>query len=207
MLPIINHLIRDFIRNISGPLGIRLRRLYYGRKFKKCGSNLVISEGVYIDYPQNISLGNNVWIDKGVIIISGKLDRPNMIHKTENVSRGFLKIGDNSHIGIRSILQAHGGLTIGDYFTSGTDSKIYTLSNDVSLSKNGTHNADKEKLYYRENSIEIGNNVWCGMNTILLAGPIGNNVFLHPNSVCYSAIEENAVVSGNPAIKIKSRFT
>jgi acetyltransferase-like isoleucine patch superfamily enzyme len=167
----------------------------------------VISEGVYIDFPHNVSLGNNVWLDKGVIIITGKSSRPNINRKSDASCIGKLKIGDNAHVGIRSILQAHGGITIGDSFTSGSEAKIYTLSNDVSLSENGTHNLDKEKLYYRENSIEIGNNVWCGMNTILLAGPIGNNVFLQPNSVCYSAIEENSVVSGNPARKIKSRFT
>lgn len=167
----------------------------------------MISEGVFIDFPENVSVGSSVWLDKGVILITGKSSRPNINRKGETSSIGKLTIGDNAHVGIRSILQAHGGITIGDSFTSGSDAKIYTLSNDVYLSENGTHNADKEKLYYRENNIEIGNNVWCGMNTIILAGPIGNNVFVQPNSVCYSAIEENAVVSGNPAIKIKSRFT
>jgi acetyltransferase-like isoleucine patch superfamily enzyme len=167
---------------------------------------LVISEGVYIDQPENVSLGNHVWLDKGVIIITGKSNRPNINRKGDTPYLGKLTIGDNVHVGIRSILQAHGGINIGDSFTCGSDSKIYTLSNDVSLSENGTHHADISKLFYKENSIEIGNNVWCGMNTIILAGPIGNNVFLQSNSVCYTSIEENSIVSGNPAKKIKQRF-
>ena len=205
-MKLINHLIQDIIRNLSGPLGIGLRRWYYYKRFQHCGSHLVISEGVYIDYPENISLGNHVWIDKGVIIITGKSNRTNINRKEGTRYLGKLILGDNVHLGIRSILQAHGGISIGDSFTSGSDSKIYTLSNKVSLSENGTHHADISKLFYRENSIEIGNNVWCGMNTIILAGPIGSNVFLQPNSVCYTSIEENSIVSGNPAKKIKRRF-
>lgn len=206
MLQLINHFLQDIIRNLSGPLGVRLRRWFYYSKFQQCGSHLVISEGVYIDQPENVSLGNHVWLDKGVIIVTGKSNRPNINRKGKTHNLGKLTIGDNVHVGIRSILQAHGGITIGDSFTCGSDSKIYTLSNDVSLSENGTHHADITKLFYRENSIEIGNNVWCGMNTIILAGPIGNNVFLQSNSVCYTSIEENSIVSGNPAKKIKQRF-
>ena len=205
-MQLINHFIQDCIRNLSGPLGIRLRRWFYYRKFQRCGNHLVISEGVYIDQPENISLGNHVWLDKGVIIVTGKSNRPNIIRKGDTPYLGKLIIGDNVHVGIRSILQAHGGITIGDGFTSGSDSKIYTLSNDVSLCEYGTHNPDITKLHYKENHIDIGNNVWCGMNAIILAGPIGNNVFLQSNSVCYSSIEENSVASGNPAKKIKLRF-
>lgn len=206
MLPIINHFIQDLIRNISGPLGIRVRRWYYQTKFEQCGVNLVISEGVYIDQPRNISLGNNVWLDKGVIIITGKIERPNMLKKSQDELVGKFKMGNNAHIGIRSVVQAHGGISIGDSFTCGTDAKIYTLSNEVTLSKNGTHHSDKSQLYYRENTILIGNNVWCGMNSIILKGPVNDNVFIHPNSVCFSEIDSNSIVSGNPAIKIKNRF-
>lgn len=201
-----NVFIQSLIRNISGSVGIVLRRWYYSSQFKKCGKNLYIAEGVYIDCPNNVSVGNNVWIDKGVIIITGVLSKKHLKINETVPYRGQLILGDNAHIGIRTILQAHGGIKIGDCFTSGSDAKLYTLSNDVSQSHYGTFNASQNDLYYIQNAIEIGNNVWCGMNTIVLNGPISHNVFIKPNSVSYLSIEENSIVEGSPAVKIKPRF-
>ncbi|HMP32472.1 MAG TPA: acyltransferase, partial [Saprospiraceae bacterium] len=165
-----------------------------------------ISEGVFIDNPKNISLGNNVWIDKDVVIISGELTRSNTEFKGNNDFKGKLIIGDNAHIGIRTVLQAHGGIKIGNYFTSGCDTKIYSLSNHVSKSKKGTHSIDQSDLYYTQSSIIIENNVWCGINSIILNGPIGNDVFIQANSVVTSQVPQNSIVSGNPARIIKTRF-
>lgn len=51
--------------------------------------------------------------------------------------------------------------------------------------------------------IEIGNNVFIGMNSILLPGTsIGDNVIIGAGSVVRGTIECNSVVSGNPAIKV-----
>jgi acetyltransferase-like isoleucine patch superfamily enzyme len=51
--------------------------------------------------------------------------------------------------------------------------------------------------------IFIGNNVFIGMNTILLPGTkIGNNVIVGAGSVIRGTIPDNSVVSGNPAVVI-----
>lgn len=51
--------------------------------------------------------------------------------------------------------------------------------------------------------IIIGDNVFIGMNSILLPGTIiGDNVIIGAGSVVRGTIESNSVISGNPAIKV-----
>lgn len=203
---LILNLVEDFIRNISGPLGIRLRRAFYSRRLKSCGNGLVISEGVFIDKPQNMTFGNNIWIDKGVIFITGKIDRKNIQMDMDSANVGKVIIGDDAHIGIRTIIQAHGGIEIGNYFTSGSDTKLYTLSNDINSSRFGTNNRNKDLNFYRLDPISIGNNVWIGMQSTVLGSKVGSDVFIKPNAVCYSNIPQNSIVGGSPAQVIKKRF-
>ena len=51
--------------------------------------------------------------------------------------------------------------------------------------------------------IKIGDNVFIGLNSILLPGTsIGNNVIVGAGSVVRGPIENNIVINGNPAIKV-----
>src|SRR5882757_2441613 len=94
----------DTIRNISGPLGIRLRRLYYRRLLKSAGNNLVIDTGVFFQSPESISIGDNVWIDKNSILNAEKLpEKKRLTRMTPEVSdleEGQIHIGSNTHLGI-----------------------------------------------------------------------------------------------------------
>lgn len=52
--------------------------------------------------------------------------------------------------------------------------------------------------------ISVGNNVFIGMNSLLLPGTkIGNNVIIGAGSVVRGTIPNNCVVSGNPAKVVK----
>ena len=56
-----------FYRIING-IKIRFRRIKYSVLFKKCGKNLRIDDGVIITYPETVSVGNNVTINKRALI-------------------------------------------------------------------------------------------------------------------------------------------
>jgi len=203
---VIFHIIEDIIRNISGPLGLRIREFYYKRRLKKCGKGLRIYENVHIVGSQYMEFGNNVNIDKYTILTASlerkEANKINYITNTYSEKIKGLTIGHNAHIAIRCTIQAIGGIQIGDDFTMSESSKIYSWSNDMKRSKLGTI---REKFYI-QSPIVIKDNVWLGINVSVFKGLIEKNVFVQPNSIVMSNIEENTIASGNPAIYIKKRF-
>ena len=71
---VIDDIIRTVITNISGVTGRKIRYWYWSKKFKKCGKNVIIDEGVIIQNSQWISIGDNVWIDKYSVLMAGPVD-------------------------------------------------------------------------------------------------------------------------------------
>jgi len=203
-------LLESLIRNLSGKLGQKLRAFYYSKRAGSCGKNLIIDEGVIIQGIKDIHLGDNVWIDKYCILMAGKIkiDKNNLIVKQQplKIEEGMIKIGDNSHIGIGTIIQGHGGIKIGHFFTCSAGAKIYSLSNDYSLSFNGTI-GNNQNTFFIKSKIIIQDNVWIGLNSIILGGLIEKDSFIAPNSLVITNVKENSFMAGNPAKKIKDRFS
>lgn len=203
-------LVESLIRNISGRLGQKLRKFYYSKRSKNCGKNLLIDEGVIIQGIKDISFGDNVWIDKYCILMAGiiAIDEKKCIFKQQElkVEEGVIKIANNVHLGIGTIIQGHGGVNIGNFFTSSAGTKIYSLSNDNTKSFNGTI-GNNQNIFFIKSKVFIEDNVWVGLNSIILSGFIGKNSFIAPNSLIIANIKENSFMSGNPAKRIKDRFS
>lgn len=206
------NIIEDLIRNISGSLGIWARRKYYSTRLNRAGKNLKIDTGVYFTNPSFISIGEGTWIDKNCILIAGPVKGEGIVSKpTDGIKQirpGELLIGQYSHLGIGTVIQAHGGVLIEDYFTSSAGCKIYSFSNDYNGCRKGTMvvgNTDDKPAYFSKPVI-IGYNVWLGLNVSVISSSIGENVFVMPHSVVYKTIDSNKVASGNPAIPVKDRF-
>ena len=201
--------IESLIRNISGIIGVKIRRAYYSKRLGGCGQNLRIDEGVIIEGVKNIFIGENVWIDKYCILMAGKInikkDKVNF-KKNElfNYNEGDLYLGSQSHLSPYCIIQAYAGVEIGDYFTASASAKIYSLSNDVNNCKKGTYFSND--ISYLKSQIIIKENVWLGINATILGGLIGKNTFIGPNSVVFDDVEDNSFVVGMPAKKIKDKF-
>ena len=58
------------IARISGGLARRARAIYYGLIFKRIGSGCQIMSGIIVKNPHDISIGNNVCLNEGVILHS-----------------------------------------------------------------------------------------------------------------------------------------
>lgn len=91
-------------------------------------------------------------------------------------------------------------IEIGEYckITSGVVILQHDYSRSVLRRKYGEIIGESKKTI-------IGNNVFIGMNSIILMGTkIGNNVIIGAGSIVHGTIPDNCVVAGNPARIVKS---
>jgi len=69
-------------------------------------------------------------------------------------------------------------------------------------------NAMEGKKYPNKGDINIGNDVWIGYNTTIMAGvKIGDGAIIATNATVTKDVEPYAIVGGNPAQLIKKRFS
>jgi acetyltransferase-like isoleucine patch superfamily enzyme len=170
------------IRGISGPLGYKLRYLYYKRRLGACGKNVRIDRNVTFTNPEMMFLGNDIWIDNGVILLAGKVSMGRQValkaNKEYEFGRGELHIDDQVHIGPQVIIQAHGGCHIGSKLTIGAGSKIYTLShhhrNLMDKSDTTRYNfgsmVPEEEQFLIESPVVVRKRAAVGINCVLLPG-------------------------------------
>ncbi len=205
-----------FIIYIPGRTGRKIRSLYYKKRFKRCGKNLMVDEGVIIENPQWISVGDNVWIDKYSILTAGPMSLEGLIYKErENkdfiYEEGEMVLGDNVHIAPFCILQSHKGISIGSNGGLSSGVKIYSITNISN--KPGDRKAivcttaiHKDSAYC-SGAIVLGENVGVALHSILLSGvSIGKNSFIIPMSMVTTSFPENSYIGGSPAVKIRDRF-
>lgn len=198
-------LIEGFIRNIGGPVGIKLRYFYYKRRLAYCGNNVVIDEGVFFQSPENIYLGDKIWLDKNVILLAGSpnLDRNVIIKENPKFLNkiGEIHIGNCVHVAPNVVIQGHGGVTIGANSGVASGSKIYSLSHHYKTA----NKEDKRKYFFTpmvSNEVQslicspvfIGNGCAIGLNAIILPGTIVNDYcWIGTGLICSKEYEESSV--------------
>ncbi len=204
-------LYESLIRNLGGPIGIKLRLWYYRNKFKSFGKNCIIEAGVHITNPKWIILGDNCWIDKNTILIAGAFtpkERKFAQKGINSVSWGELIIGDGCHIAPFSIIQAHGGVKIGKNVTVASGSKIYSLSHhyrnlnnekDIKRYSFSTMAAAEDQFLIVGNII-IGDNAAVGINSVILPGtevPNGTWIGVLSTPTKANKLIENTIYKNN----------
>ena len=210
-------IIESLILNVTGEVGRRLRYLYWSRRFRRCGKDVFIDEGVIIKGAEWISVGERVWIDKYTILIAGPVNLEGCVvkeRKNPNFrwEEGELIIGSQVHIGAFNIIQAHCGVYIGNKVTTSAGVKIYSLSNYPFDERNpeivtyANYLVEDGPVSYIKSPVVILDGVWIGLDCIVLGGTIGENSFIRSNSVVIHDIPENSYASGFPAKKIRERF-
>jgi len=147
----------------------------------RAGNKSKINSGVIYRFPGNISLGNNVSIARGAELSS------------ENPESKLI-IGDNVVIAFDVRLDFSGGLIIGKN----------TLISKNTIIETHDHGMDPHALPDFK-TLEIGENVWIGMNAVILPGvrKIGKNAVIAAGSVVTKEVSENILVGGVPAREIR----
>lgn len=155
--------------------------------FKKIGTNVIFEDNILVFHPENIEIGNNVYIGHNSIL--------------KGYHKNFLKIGDNSWIGQMCYMHSAGCITIGQAVGIGPCVKILT---SVHKEKNLENPIITNDLEFDE--VIIHDNCDIGIGSIILPGvTIGEGSIVGAGSVVTKDIPKYSVFAGNPARLLRTR--
>ena len=111
-----------------------------------------------------------------------------------------IKFGRNNFFNKNCSIVCRQAVNFGDNVICGPNVNIYDHNHGI-----GLHQGPFVIQDYTSAGITIGNNVWLGANTTVLAGvKINDNVVVGANSVVTSDLSSNCLYGGNPAKFIKN---
>jgi len=121
------------------------------------------------------------------------------VHHTSRVLyRKRIKVGRRTFPGWSQgcYIQARNGIEIGHNLRMGPNVGLVSSNHEME---------DYDK-WAESGPIVIGNNVWIGMNSVVLAGvKIGDNVVVAANSVVNKDVPSNTIVGGSPCRELSSK--
>jgi len=202
-----------------GGVGREFRALYYRHRCKSVGRRVRIDPGVTILGAEHVSLGDDVWLDRGCLLVAGPaLHGRRGWHEVHNNcyvgEKGDLLIGSRVHVGPDVLIQAHGGVAIGSDLTLAAGAKIYTLSHHYRNAEDPRDArvykfvglVDEQDQYMIEGAVTVGDGAAIGANSVLLPGTaVGPRTWVACGSVVLGAFPADVIVRGNPAAIEKAR--
>ncbi|MCK4341993.1 MAG: acyltransferase [Phycisphaerae bacterium] len=215
----LREIIEAVVRHWPGKLGFTMRRLYYRIRLKHVGRNVLISPGVRFFGHRYISIGDDTHVDLDCILVAGhtSLEHLDEVRRVENpyftLSEGELSIGKGVHIAPGCLINGIGGVQIGDYCGCTAGTRIFSITNHYA----GVRDRSRRDILFTNQamprSIIIGpvvleRNVGIALNSVVLPGTaLREDSFVGIGSVARGVIPPNTIVAGNPAVRIKDRFT
>lgn len=150
------------------------------RAFASIGENVIFESGVLVFHPENISLGDNVYIGHYAIL------------------KGYYKnkflIGNNVWIGQGCFFHSAAGITIGNDVGIGPGVKIITSSHQLDENKAILHSSIVNAPVIIEDECDIGT------GAILMPGVrIGRGAQVGAGAVVTKNVASYSVVAGVPA--------
>lgn len=155
--------------------------------FSRLGKNVVFEKGVLVFHPENIEIGDNVYIGHYAML--------------NGYYRNRMIIGDHTWIGPQCFLHSAGGLRIGRAVGIGPKVTILTSQH---------RNIDREIPVYFSPlefaEVRLGDGCDIGAGAVILPGAkIGEGAIIGAGAVVVSEIPSYEVWAGVPAQKINER--
>ena len=164
---------------------------------------IILGKNIRIDlksriYNQNgvITIGNNVYLRSSVKGYQAGMPFPTTL--LIDMKGASISIGDNTRIN-GAYIHAQQGILIGRNCVIASGVQIIDSNGHILLSPNRTIGRDLPE------EIKIGNNVWIGLNAIILKGSIiGDNCVVSAGSIVKGKFDANSLIVGNPAVVVKT---
>ena len=192
-------------------IGIGIRAFAY-RLLLKMEGMAAIENGVRIRFADQITLGNNVYIDQSVymhacpqgihigddsFVMHGAVLH---VYNFRNLPHAFIRIGAASLIGELNVLRGQGGITIGD--------RVYTGPSVQILAVNHVYDDPRRPMVEQgitAQGITIEDDVWIGAGAIIGDGiTVGRGSVVAAGAVVTKDVPPRSVVAGVPAKVIKT---
>lgn len=179
-----------FVANLPGPIGMKLRQVYWCRLFGSAGNGIVIDPDVDIIGPSNVYLDDFVYLGR----------------KTQLVApEGYIKIGKRCHI--VSWILGHGGVEIGNYVACSGAILSATDSHQGGYRMSGPMIPPEQRRIHKA-KVVIEDDAFIGHYSIIMPGVrIGHGAIVGPNSLVVINVKPWTVVMGSPAKVIGKRDT
>ncbi len=154
---------------------------------KKIGNNVIFEDHILVFHPENISIGNNVYIGHNTIL--------------KGYYKNEMTIGDHTWIGQGCFFHSAGGLEIGCGIGIGPMVKIITSTHDQD---GGDDVVMFNEIMFRKVVIEDGSDI--GIGSIILPGvTVGEGSVIGAGSVVTKSIPPYVIAAGSPAKIIRKR--
>lgn len=207
---------RQILINIFGERFYRMIKYFISKIFclvrgiTLTGKNISISPRAIFKGGSRIRFGNNVLIERDVMLIA---DTPNSFieigsdtwlfyHCMLNTSGGWIKIGNNCTVNSFAILYGHGGLDIGN--------GVRISAHVVIVPMNHIYKNPEIPIWMQgetRKGIKIEDDVWIGAGAKVLDGvKIGKGSVIGAGAVVTKDIPPYSVAVGIPARVIKKRL-
>lgn len=156
-------------------------------QFARIGQNVIIEEGVLVFHPENVELGDGVYVGHYTIL--------------KGYYSGRMLIGDGTWIGQQCFFHSAGDLSIGRNVGIGPGVKIITSFHaDEGVSKPILHSRIQFAPVVIEDDADIG------VGSVVLPGVhIGKGAQVGAGAVVASNVPPYAIVAGVPARLLRTR--
>ncbi|MBT2518463.1 acyltransferase [Streptomyces sp. ISL-90] len=162
----------------------------------------------HITFGSRVRLGRYVSIDglsrRGVHLADGVTIDDFAILRGSGVVRNLgvgISIGEHTSIGAHNFLHGGGGIDIGANCLLGPHVSVFTENHRFSEREVPIREQGEERR-----SVSIGDNVWIGAQSVILAGvTLGSNSIIGAGAVVSKSVEADSIYVGNPARKVRDR--
>ena len=203
----------------------------YRQRFKSCGKNVIVDEGVFIEHPERIEVGDNVRFDRGFymqdgpavtrigsnvrfypncfiqgsagrLIVEDHVDFFPGTYISTGDNNSWIEIGHHTHFAPMCILYGWGGLKIGPKCNIAGHCVFATIGHDPVI-REGKAMCETAAV---AGPITLVEDVWLGANVTVVANvTIECGCIIGANAVVNRNTQPWGLYCGVPAVRVRDR--